>query len=74
MKLLRVLAVGTAFLCGIPVGLRAYDLGPIALFSHFTSFQQIMDIELLVRSCIGVLLWGGLDLRCILCGVSSGVS
>ncbi|MEY3355025.1 MAG: hypothetical protein RLZZ302_580, partial [Actinomycetota bacterium] len=57
MKLLRVLAVGTAFLCGIPVGLCAYGLGPISLFSHFTSLQQIMDIELLVRSCIGVLLW-----------------
>ena len=57
MKLLRVLAVGTAFLCGIPVGLRAYGLGPISLFSQFTSLQQIMDIELLVRSCIGVLLW-----------------
>ncbi|MEY3581526.1 MAG: hypothetical protein RLZ02_479 [Actinomycetota bacterium] len=57
MKLLRVLAVGTAFLLGIPVSLSAYGLGPISLFSHFTSFQQIMDIELLVRSCIGVLLW-----------------
>jgi len=57
MKLLRVLAVGTAFLFGIPVGLSAYGHGPISLFSHFTSFQQIMDIELLVRSCIGVLLW-----------------
>jgi hypothetical protein len=57
MKLLRVLAVGTAFLFGIPVGLSAYGHGPISLFSHFNSFQQIMDIELLVRSCIGVLLW-----------------
>ena len=57
MKLLRILAIGTAFLCGIPVGLRAYGLGPISLFSQFTSLQQIMDIELLVRSCIGVLLW-----------------
>lgn len=57
MKLLRILAVGTAFLCGIPVGLRAYGLGPISLLSQFTSLQQIMDIELLIRSCIGVLLW-----------------
>ena len=57
MKLLRILAVGTAFLCGIPVVLRAYGLGPISLLSHFTSLQQIMDIELLIRSCIGVLLW-----------------
>ena len=57
MKILRILAIGTAFLCGIPVGLRACGLGPISLFSQFTSLQQIMDIELLVRSCIGVLLW-----------------
>ena len=57
MKLLRVLAVGTAFLCGIPVGLCAYGLGPISLFYHFSSLLQIMDIELLVRSCISVLLW-----------------
>ena len=57
MKLLRVLAVGTAFLFGIPVGLCAYGHGPISLLSDFASIQQIMDIELLVRSCIGVLLW-----------------
>jgi hypothetical protein len=57
MKLLRTLAVGIAFLCGIPVGLRAYGLGPISLLSQFSSLQQIMDIELLIRSCIGVLLW-----------------
>lgn len=57
MKLLRVLAVGTAFLLGIPVGLIAYDLGPMSLFASFTSFQEIVDFELLVRSCLSVILW-----------------
>ncbi len=57
MKTRRVIAIGTAFLLGIPLGLCVYGLGPIKLVSHFASFQQIMDIELLVRSCFGVLLW-----------------
>ena len=57
MKLIRVLTVGTAFLFGIPLGLSTYGLSPIALFSHFATLRQIMDVELLVRSCIGVLLW-----------------
>ena len=57
MKLLRVIAVGTAFLFGIPLGLSVYGLDPIALLSDLASFQQIMDIELLVRSCFGVVLW-----------------
>ena len=57
MKLIRVLTVGTAFLIGIPVGLSVYGLSPIALFSHFATLRQIMDVELLVRSCISVLLW-----------------
>ena len=57
MKLIRVLTVGTAFLFGIPLGLSTYGLSPIALFSHFATLRQIMDVELLVRSCISVLLW-----------------
>ena len=57
MKLIRVLTVGTAFLFGIPLGLSTYGLSPMALFSHFATLRQIMDVELLVRSCIGVLLW-----------------
>jgi len=57
MKLIRVLTVGTAFLIGIPVGLSVYGLSPIALFSHFATLRQIMDVELLVTSCISVLLW-----------------
>jgi hypothetical protein len=57
MKTRRVIAIGTAFLLGIPLGLCVYGLSPIKLVSHFASFQQIMDIELLVRSCFGVLLW-----------------
>ena len=57
MKTQRVIAIGTAFLLGIPLGLCVYGLSPIKLVSHFASFQQIMDIELLVRSCFGVLLW-----------------
>ncbi len=57
MKTRRVIAIGTAFLIGIPLGLCVYGLGPIKLVSHFASFQQIMDIELLIRSCFGVLLW-----------------
>lgn len=57
MKLIRVLTVGIAFLIGIPVGLNVYGLSPIALFSHFATLHQIMDVELLVRSCISVLLW-----------------
>ena len=57
MKTQRVIAIGTAFLLGIPLGLCVYGLSPINLVSHFASFQRIMDIELLVRSCFGVLLW-----------------
>ena len=57
MKLIRVLTVGTAFLFGIPLGLSTYGLSPMALFSHFATLRQIMDVELLVRSCISVLLW-----------------
>jgi hypothetical protein len=57
MKLLRIFSVGTAFLIGIPVCLSIYGLGPIALLSHFVSLRQLMDFELLVRSCISVLLW-----------------
>ena len=57
MKLIRVLTIGTAFLFGIPLGLSTYGLSPIALFSHFATLRQIMDVELLVRSCISVLLW-----------------
>ena len=57
MKLLKIVSVGTAFLIGIPVCLSVYGLSPIAILSHFASLRQLMDVELLIRSCISVLLW-----------------
>jgi hypothetical protein len=57
MKRIRTLAVGTAFLIGIPVCLIAIGLSPIALISHFTSFRRIVDVELFIRSVASVVLW-----------------
>ena len=57
MKRIRALAIGTAFLIGIPVCLVAIGLSPLALFAHFTSLGRIMDVELFIRSVASVLLW-----------------
>jgi hypothetical protein len=57
MKRIRALAIGTAFLIGIPVCLVAIGLSPLALFAHFTSLRRIMDVELFIRSVASVLLW-----------------
>ena len=57
MKHIRALAIGTAFLIGIPVCLIAIGLSPLALFAHFTSLRRIMDVELFIRSVASVLLW-----------------
>jgi hypothetical protein len=57
MKHLRTLAIGAAFLIGIPGCLIAIGLSPLALFAHLSSFHQIMDVELFIRSVASVVLW-----------------
>ena len=57
MKRIRTIAIGAAFLIGIPVSLIAIGLSPLALFAHLWSFRRIMDVELFVRSVASVLLW-----------------
>ena len=57
MKHIRALAIGTAFLIGIPVCLFAIGLSPLVLFAQFTSLRRIMDVEIFIRSVASVLLW-----------------
>jgi hypothetical protein len=57
MKRLRTLAVGTAFLIGIPLCLIAIEQSPFELFSRFAVFRQINDPELFIRSGACFILW-----------------
>jgi hypothetical protein len=57
MNRLRTLAVGTAFLIGIPLCLIALEQSPFDLISRFSVFRQINDLELFIRSGASVILW-----------------